>query len=130
METTLTEARIRQARAPGYWRDESAETYLDRWARERPDHAAIVDGAGRMSYAALARRVERVAHGLRAHGVEQGSVISCQLPNWNEFVLIFLAASRLGAMVNPIPPTYRASEVRFMLRLQRAPTTEESMRWS
>jgi cyclohexanecarboxylate-CoA ligase len=117
METSLTEARIRQARAAGFWRDESLETYLDRWARERPDHTAIVDGAGRLSYAALARRVERVAHGLRAHGVEPGSVVSCQLPNWNEFVLVFLAASRLGAVVNPIPPSYRASELRFMLGL-------------
>jgi cyclohexanecarboxylate-CoA ligase len=117
MDTTLTQSRIRQARAAGAWRDETVETYLDRWARERPDHTAIVDGAGRLTYAALARRVERVAHGLRAHGVEPGSVISCQLPNWNEFVLVFLAAGRLGAVVNPIPPTYRGSEVRFMLRL-------------
>jgi cyclohexanecarboxylate-CoA ligase len=117
METTLTEARIRQARAAGAWRDESVEAYLDRWARERPDHTAIVDGVVRLSYAALARRVERVAHGLRAHGVEPGSVISCQLPNWSEFVLVLLAAGRLGAVVNPIPPTYRASEVRFMLGL-------------
>ena len=109
METTLTEARIRQARAAGAWRDESVETYLDRRATERPDHTATVDGAGRLSYASLARRVERVAHGLRAHGVEQGSAISCQLPNWNEFVLVFLAAGRLGAVVHPIPPTYLAS---------------------
>jgi cyclohexanecarboxylate-CoA ligase len=117
VETTLSEGRIRQARAAGAWRDESVETYLDRWAGERPDHTAIVDGASRLSYAALARRVERVAHGLRAHGVEPGSVISCQLPNWSEFVVVLLAAGRLGAIVNPIPPTYRASEVRFMLGL-------------
>jgi cyclohexanecarboxylate-CoA ligase len=117
METTLTEERARQARAAGAWRDESVEAYLDRWARERPDHTAVVDGAGRLSYADLARRVERVAHGLRAHGVERGSVVSCQLPNWNEFVLVLLAAGRLGAIVNPIPPSYRASEVRFMLGL-------------
>ena len=30
---------------------------------------------------------------------------------------VFLAALRLGAVVNPIPPTYRASELRFMLGL-------------
>jgi len=58
-----------------------------------------------------------VAYGLRAHGLEEGGVVSCQLPNWNEFALVFLAASRLGAVVNPIPPTYRASELRFMLGL-------------
>jgi cyclohexanecarboxylate-CoA ligase len=117
MESSLTEARIRESTAAGLWRNEGLETYLDRWATARPDKIAIVDGRGRYTWAALARAVERMAHGLRAHGVEPGGVISCQLPNWNEFVLVFLAASRLGAVVNPIPPTYRASELRFMLGL-------------
>ena len=117
METNLTDTRIRAMTGAGFWRNESLETYLDRWARERPAKTALVDGRGRYTWEALARAVDRVAHGLRAHGVEQGSVISCQLPNWNETILIFLAALRLGAVVNPIPPTYRASELRFMLGL-------------
>jgi len=122
MGTRVTEARVRQCREAGLWRNESLETYLDRWATARPDKVAVVDGHGRYSWAALARAVERVAHGLRAHGLEAGGVVSCQLPNWNEFVLVFLAASRLGAVVNPIPPTYRASELRFMLGLLESQT--------
>ena len=117
METSLTEARIRDCTAAGLWRNEGLDTYLDRWATKRPDKAAVVDGQGRYSWAELARAVERAAHGLRAHGVETGGVISCQLPNWSEFALVLLAATRLGAVVNPIPPTYRASELRFMLGL-------------
>jgi cyclohexanecarboxylate-CoA ligase len=117
MGTKVSEARVRECTEAGLWRNESLETYLDRWATSRPDKAAVVDGQGRYTWAALARAVERVAHGLAAHGVEPGGVVSCQLPNWNEFVLVFLAASRLGAVVNPIPPTYRASELRFMLGL-------------
>jgi cyclohexanecarboxylate-CoA ligase len=117
VKTTLTDERARAFRAAGFWRDESLETCLDRWATRRPEKTALVDGRGRLAYGALARLVERVAHGLAAHGVERGSVVSCQLPNWNEFVLVFLAASRLGAVVHPIPPTYRRSELRFMLGL-------------
>jgi cyclohexanecarboxylate-CoA ligase len=117
VNTSLTDERARAAKAAGFWRDESLETWLDRWATRRPDKIAIVDGQGRFTYAALARLVDRVGHGLRAHGVERGSVVSCQLPNWNEFVLVFLAASRLGAVVHPIPPTYRQRELRFMLDL-------------
>jgi len=117
MDTTLTEARIRAMTGAGHWRDESLEGYLDRWARERPSRTALVDGRGRYSWEDLARAVDRVAHGLRAHGLEPGGVVSCQLPNWNEVVVLFLAALRLGAVVNPIPPTYRASELRFMLGL-------------
>jgi len=117
MDTSLTDARIRDCTAAGLWRNESLDAYLDRWARERPDKVAVVDRQRRYTWSALARAVERVAHGLRAHGVERGSVVSCHLPNWSEFALVLLAAVRLGAVVNPIPPTYRASELRFMLDL-------------
>ncbi|MBI3630060.1 MAG: AMP-binding protein, partial [Candidatus Rokubacteria bacterium] len=117
MDSSLSKARSREFTAAGFWRNQSLESCLDRWATASPAKTAFVDGHGRLSYQALARMVERVAHGLREHGVERGRVISCQIPNWNEFVLVFLAASRLGAVVNPIPPTYRAGELRFMLGL-------------
>jgi cyclohexanecarboxylate-CoA ligase len=117
MDTTLTSERIAQSTERGYWRNESLETYLDRWATRRPGKMAVVDARGRLTYEELAALVERVAYGLSAHGVEPGRVISCQLPNWNETIVLFLAAARLGAIVNPIPPTYRASELRFMLGL-------------
>ncbi len=114
-DTDLSEERIRRAVEGGYWRNERIEEYLDRWATTRPAKTALVDGAGRYTWAELARTVERAAHGLAAHGVERGGVISCQLPNWNEFIIVLLAAIRLGAVVNPIPPIFRASELRFML---------------
>jgi len=34
MGTRVTEARVRQCREAGLWRNESLETYLDRWATE------------------------------------------------------------------------------------------------
>src|SRR5262245_53734410 len=120
IETSLTSQRIEESVRAGLWRNESLETYLDRWATARPDKLAVFDRVQRHTWSGLARLVERVAHGLRAHGVEHGGVISCQLPNWSEFALIFLAASRLGAVVHPIPPTYRASELRFILGLLEA----------
>jgi acyl-CoA synthetase (AMP-forming)/AMP-acid ligase II len=120
METNLSEERIRESTRQGLWRDLSLESYLDRRATERPDKTVMVDGRARYTYAELARTVERVAHGLRAHGAGPGRVIAGQLPNWSEFALLFLAASRLGAVINPIPPTYRASELRFMVSLLEA----------
>ncbi len=114
-ETTLTPERIAAMRAAGWWKDETLDTYLDRWATRRPDKLAVVDGAGRYTWSALARAVERVAYGLRAAGVEPGDIVSCQLPNWNEWVIVALATVRLGAVLNPIPPTYRGREVGFIL---------------
>jgi cyclohexanecarboxylate-CoA ligase len=117
IETDLTAERIRANRAAGYWRDETVDVYLDRWATERPDKTAAVDASGRLTWAELARTVERAAYGLAGHGIGAGSVISCQLPNWTEFVVLALAATRLGAILNPIPPTYRANELRFILEV-------------
>jgi cyclohexanecarboxylate-CoA ligase len=117
MHVGLGEDRIRHEARLGHWRNETLAAYLDRWSRERPDKLAFVDRAGRLTWSQLARLVERVAHGLRAHGLAPGSVVSCQLPNWIEVAVLFLAAERLGAVVHPIPPTYRASELRFMLGL-------------
>ncbi|HEX6080087.1 MAG TPA: AMP-binding protein [Methylomirabilota bacterium] len=117
MQTTLTDERIQAMAGAGHWRNESLLAYVDRWARERPTRTAFIDGRGRYTWQELARAVDRAAHGLRAHGLERGGVLSCQLPNWNEAAVLFLAALRLGAIVNPIPPTYRASELRFMLGL-------------
>ena len=114
-ETTLTAERVRANRAAGYWRNETVDTYLDRWARERPAKTAVVDAGGRLTWAELARTVERTAYGLAEHGIGAGSVVSCQLPNWTEFVVLALAATRLGAILNPIPPTYRGNELRFIL---------------
>jgi cyclohexanecarboxylate-CoA ligase len=117
METSLTDARIRTMTGAGFWRNESLADYLDRWARERPARTALVDRWGRTTWEELARAVDRVTHGLAARGVGRGGVIACQLPNWTEAIVVFLAALRLGAVINPIPPTYRASELRFMLGL-------------
>ncbi|MEX2222177.1 MAG: AMP-binding protein [Candidatus Rokuibacteriota bacterium] len=117
METSLTDARIRAMTGAGFWRNESLADYLDRWACERPAKTALVDRGGRTTWEALAGAVDRVAHGLSARGVERGTVVACQLPNWSEALVVFLAALRLGAVINPIPPTYRARELRFMLGL-------------
>jgi cyclohexanecarboxylate-CoA ligase len=120
MRLGLSEERIREESRHNYWRNETLTAYLDRWATQRPDRIAFVDSAGRLTWGELARAVDRVAQGLAAHGVRPGTVVSCQLPNWIEFALAFLAVERLGAVINPIPPTYRASELRFMLGLLEA----------
>ncbi len=101
----------------GFWRNTAIDTFLDRWATERPRKTAIIDNRSRLSWEELGGLVERIAYGLRMLGLGRGSIISCQLPNWNEFILVALAASRLGAILNPIPPIYRASELRFILGL-------------
>jgi cyclohexanecarboxylate-CoA ligase len=46
--------------------------------------------------------------------------VSFQLPNWIEWVVVHYAATRIGAISNPLIPIYREREVGFMVGLARS----------
>src|SRR5262245_62873762 len=111
----VTPRRIAEMTAAGWWKNEMLDAYLDRWASERPTKTAVVDASGRLTWQELARAAERVAHGLAAAGIGPGDVVSCQLPNCNEGVVLALATVKLGGVLTPIPPTHRAHELPLIL---------------
>jgi cyclohexanecarboxylate-CoA ligase len=103
-------------RRSGAWRAETIWHAFAATAARSPARTALVDGGRRADFAGLARDAERVAAGLAALGVRAGDVIAVQLPNWLETVVAFLAAARLGAVLNPILPIHRRRELGFILR--------------
>ncbi|MFL6565403.1 MAG: AMP-binding protein, partial [Burkholderiales bacterium] len=118
----LDARRIAAERARGIWPERVATDYLDRWVEEKPDAAAIVgwrleeEAATTLTWRGLATRVAGTAAALEAAGVRRGDVVSFQLPNWWEFVALYLATVRLGAVANPLMPIFRHRELSFMLR--------------
>jgi long-chain acyl-CoA synthetase len=68
-------------------------------AAERPDDVALRDAAGSVSltWREYAQRVERIAAGLAALGVERGDAVGLMLLNRPEFHLLDTAALHLGA---------------------------------
>ncbi|MEU6877993.1 AMP-binding protein [Streptomyces sp. NPDC046712] len=112
-------------RAAGWWRNETVLHDLRRWAREQPEKPALVcyqgDAFQSLSYAELARRVDRLAVGLLRLGVRRGDVVTLQLPNSWELVALCLAAARVGAIAGPVVPVMRRREVEFMTRLTASP---------
>jgi cyclohexanecarboxylate-CoA ligase len=59
--------------------------------------------------------IARVAGGLRAQGVRRGDIVSWQLPNSDDAVLLYRACWRLGAVAGPIHHQAGAPEVTRML---------------
>ncbi len=122
----LDARRIAAERARGIWPERVATDYLDRWVGEKPDATAIVgwrleeEAATTLTWRGLATRVAGAAAALEAAGVRQGDVVSFQLPNWWEFVALYLATVRLGAVANPLMPIFRQRELSFMLRQAEA----------
>jgi cyclohexanecarboxylate-CoA ligase len=118
--TTLTAERISEHTRAGHWRNRLITDYLDETACATPDKTAFVDLRRRISYAELKRQADRCALGLHELGVRPGDVVSFQLPNWIEWLVVHLAASRIGAISNPLIPIYRDREVGFMVEAARS----------
>jgi cyclohexanecarboxylate-CoA ligase len=117
LETTLTPERIDRHTRDGYWVDRTLTDYLDDAAAATPDKVAFVDPRGRITYGELRQQVDRCALGLLELGIRPGDVVSFQLPNWIEWVVLHYAATRIGAVSNPLIPIYREREVGFMVAL-------------
>ncbi|MBF4478180.1 acyl-CoA synthetase [Rhodococcus rhodochrous J3] len=103
-------------RSNGYWRDESLTEHVDRWTETDPDFVAVTDGYSVLTRGELRAQAYRLAASLRKLGVAPGDRVQVQLPNWNEFVVIYVAAARIGAVVVPTMPVYRHDEVRYVLQ--------------
>jgi cyclohexanecarboxylate-CoA ligase len=119
LETTLTREYAERMVETGRWADRLLTDDLDAAARSRPDRTAMVDARASLTYAELLGLTDRVALGLLELGVRHGDVVTVQLPNWNEFVVMVLALERIGAVINPVAPIFREREVASMLRLAR-----------
>jgi cyclohexanecarboxylate-CoA ligase len=90
---------------------------IERRARETPGARMAIDEAGReMTFEQYRDEAERVAAGLKQMGIEEGTVVSWQLPTWLESFVLCAALSRLQAIQNPILPIYREREVGFIAR--------------
>ena len=94
---------------------------LQRRVAATPDRMMLVDEAGRsLTFAEFKDQAERVAAGLVALGVGDGTPVTWVLPTRIETVLMSFALSRLGAVQNPIIHIYRKREVEFCIRQTRA----------
>ena len=94
---------------------------LNRRVAATPDRMMLVDEAGRsLTFAGFRDQAERVAAGLLAMGVTEGTPVTWVLPTRIETVLLSFALSRLGAVQNPIIHIYRKREVGFCIRQTRA----------
>jgi fatty-acyl-CoA synthase len=85
--------------------------WLRRWAARRPDREAIVFEGERVTYAELDARVDAVARGLQGLGVGPGDRVGVLAPNRVEFLELFWACARAGAIFSPLNTRLTAVEM-------------------
>jgi len=86
----------------------------------RPGDPVVVTDATTLDGAALTARVDRIASGLVAAGLEPGEVVALRLPRSVDTVAALLAVWRAGAVVAPVDTELPRERVATMLRTAKA----------
>ena len=106
----------------GWWGDLTFGDILDRAADRYPDKEAFVDGDSRLTFAQARDRVNRLAISLMNLGIKPTDRVLVQLPNWNEFVFVYFALQKIGAIDVLLIDRYRPYEINYLIRLTGATT--------
>ena len=80
----------------------------------RAGRPAIHAGGRVITYGELAARVNRLANGLRASGLERGDRVLLRLPNVPDFVVAWLACQKAGIVTVASMPMLRARELAYV----------------
>jgi amino acid adenylation domain-containing protein len=95
-----------------------AATVLDLIAAKvagRGDAVAVLDGTESLTYAELDRRANRLAHRLRAAGVDQEVPVALCLERSAALVVAVLAVWKAGGAYVPLDPSWPAKRLSYML---------------
>jgi 2,3-dihydroxybenzoate-AMP ligase len=111
--------------ARGFWENLTLGDILDRSAWYFPEREALVgispvDGEVRDTYGTLQRKVDRLALHLLRLGLNPHDRVILQLPNIPEFVYLYFALHRIGAIPVMCLPPHRLSEVGYIAQKTEA----------
>ena len=96
-------------------KDQGLGSWTRRRARMTPDRAALVQDGRMTTYADLHRDSTRLAHGLRARGIERGDRVAFLGLNSVELVLAMFATAKLGAVFVPVNTRLAPPELAYVL---------------
>ena len=110
----LDTMRAAQAYRRGLWVHTTLADSLRAAAEIAPQRTVLVDRDIRLNGATLYNQATALANALLER-MPIGSTVSFMLPNWHEAAVIYLAATLAGMVVNPILPSLRDHDLRFIL---------------
>ena len=86
------------------------------FARENPDHPALVQGNITWSYSELDARVNRIAHCLVGRGAGRGALVGICMPRGRDLLAAVLAVLKAGPGYVPLDPSYPRDRLEHMVR--------------
>jgi 2,3-dihydroxybenzoate-AMP ligase/mycobactin salicyl-AMP ligase len=82
-----------------------------------PDKIGLVDSTGRWTNRQLRQSVDKLAVSLMELGIQPKERVLLQLPNWNEFVISFIALQKIGAITVILIPRHNQTEINHICKL-------------
>lgn len=91
---------------------------LEKWARELPEHDFMVypDRGLRFTYKEFNERVDNVAKGLLQLGVTKDSKVGMWAKNVPDWLTMFFAAAKIGAVLVTVNTNYKNAELEYIMK--------------
>ncbi|MBW1645499.1 MAG: AMP-binding protein [Deltaproteobacteria bacterium] len=80
-----------------------------------PENIAFADRERRYTFPESNRRINRLANGLLAMGLQKGDTVSCLLENCIEICELYIACAKIGVIINPVNFRLVAPEVQYIV---------------
>ena len=107
-------------RAKGYWEDRSLRDTFDELFARHAERVAVIDRDQAVTYAQIDQRSTRLALNLLDEGLAPLDRVVVQLPNVVEFVYLYCALQKIGAIPIMALPTHRFREMSQFIELSGA----------
>src|SRR3989440_4429677 len=109
-------------RAKGYWQDKALAQEFAAVFRKYADRVALIDGEREFTYADIDRIADNLALNLLELGLRPLDRVVPTLPNIAEFVLLYFALQKIGAIPIAALVTHRYAEINQFVELSGATT--------
>ena len=98
------------------WKEQTIGDMLDNVTAKYPESEILIEKGRRITYREFREKVDSIAKSLLKLGVERDDKISIWLPNSIEWMSMFFAISKLGAVSVPINTRFKSSELEYVVR--------------
>lgn len=102
------------------WEPRTLDAALARTVASAPTGEALVFKGERLSWQDLDRWSDRLAAAFLAQGVARGHTVATLMMNNFEWVAIFFALAKIGAVIVPVNFRYKAQELTYVLKQSEA----------
>jgi acyl-CoA synthetase (AMP-forming)/AMP-acid ligase II len=89
--------------------------YVEHWAQVDPDFPSLREGKKTVTASEFARQVDHLAMALIHLGIEKGDRIVTILPNGIDYVLVLVAAGKVGAITVPLDVKFKVADLKRFL---------------